>query len=137
MTQNKLFRGTARSKIRNDWVTYYGYHKTVVVEDRSTTDDPCVIIRTGGYMTATTKRAINQALNESGIPFLVVQRNFEWFVQIYDHLSCGKLTAGAINQQNHGKKHDHFGRILKKELEFYDGIKIQIEFPHIHASLFV
>lgn len=78
MAQNKVFRGTARKQI----VTPIGnrcffYHQTMVCEGYV---DGKVLLNSGGYRTATTKLAMNQALSELGRPERVVQVKGQWLV---------------------------------------------------------
>ena len=75
------FHGIARSICRTDTAAgvrvEYCYHKTAVVRSRP---DGTVALHSGGYRTATTKRAINQALEDLGRPERVSQRDFAWYV---------------------------------------------------------
>ena len=75
------FRGTARTICRTDTAeglrVEYCYHKTAVVRSRP---DGTVALHSGGWRTATTKRAINQALEDLGRPERVSQHDFAWFV---------------------------------------------------------
>ena len=75
------FHGTARKIIRTDTAeglrVEYCYHTTAVVRSRP---DGTVALRSGRWRTATTKRAINQALEDLGRPERVTQRNSQWFI---------------------------------------------------------
>lgn len=51
-------------------------HNTVVVEF----DCEFIILRTGGWKTATTKARMNQASNEFGLGYRVDQKDGKWFV---------------------------------------------------------
>lgn len=78
--QNKLFKGTARSILVIDQRTHYVYHSTSVVIRNQ---DQSIVLNSGGFRTATTKRAMNQASNQFGLGFRVWQRAGEWFVTWY------------------------------------------------------
>lgn len=52
------------------------YHSTAIVEF----DHECIILRDGGYQTVTTKRKMNQAALQFGLPYGVCQRKGLWFV---------------------------------------------------------
>jgi len=56
-------------------ITRVTYHQTVVVEF-SNTD---VILRTGGWKSATTKTRMNQAARQFGLPYTVYQKAGEWY----------------------------------------------------------
>lgn len=58
-------------------LTHVVYHSTQVVSFNS----QYVILRTGGYLTSTTKSRMNQASNQFNLGFQVYQKNFEWFVK--------------------------------------------------------
>lgn len=56
------------------------YHNTVVWQR---TAEGKIILRTGGWKTATTKLRMNQAFNEfGGYPYCVFQRKGDWFVGV-------------------------------------------------------
>ena len=52
------------------------YHSTPVVK---ITDDE-IILNSGGWLTATTKRRMNQASLQYNLGFAVYQVNFSWYV---------------------------------------------------------
>jgi len=79
------------------------YHDTKVVTwhvDEQGVD--WVILRAGGWHTPTTKRRINDTLEKLYLPFRVVQRDYEWYIIVYDH--------------------DPDGSPFKRTYEFQDGI---------------
>lgn len=84
MAQTREFRGTARAKLRHSpgqgvaGCTEYIYHSTSVAK---IFDDGVVVLNSGGYRSNTTKLAMNQALNERGLPFSVYQKKGEWYVR--------------------------------------------------------
>lgn len=83
MSQNQIFRGPNRAILRHagspgfPGCTDYILHSTVIVK---VWDDGFVTLNSGGFRTATTKTAMNQVLNENGIPLQVFQRDGSWFV---------------------------------------------------------
>lgn len=93
MAQTREFRGTARAKLRHSpgqgvaGCTDYIYHSTVVAK---IFDDGVVFLNSGGYRSNTTKLAMNQALNERGLPYSVYQEKGKWFV--LDRSSGNSLT---------------------------------------------
>ena len=42
--------------------------------------DRSVTLRTGGHRSVTTKRKMNQAARQFGLPYVVYQKAFEWYV---------------------------------------------------------
>lgn len=60
-----------------DGITRVTYHSTVVV---SFTPDKVTLCH-GGWRTPTTKTRMNQAANQYGLGFEVVQRDFDWIVR--------------------------------------------------------
>jgi hypothetical protein len=52
------------------------YHQTVVVSF----SDSAIILRSGGYRTATTKTRMNQTSNQFGLRYLVYAKAGQWFV---------------------------------------------------------
>ncbi len=78
MSQTQEFRGTARA-IHTDssGTRHYVYHRTAVV---SVSKGGAITLRNGGYLTATTKLAMNQASNQDRLGFQVNQRKGDWFV---------------------------------------------------------
>lgn len=77
MAQTHVFRGTARNIVRQNGVTQWIYHNTAVVTQNA---DKTIRLDSGGWLTATTRRAMNQASNENGLGFRVFQQKGEWFV---------------------------------------------------------
>lgn len=78
MGQNREFRGTARRiEMRGD-IRCYLYHSTVVV---SVYPNGGIVLNSGGWRSATTKLAMNQASNEAGLGFHVFQHDHDWFVR--------------------------------------------------------
>jgi hypothetical protein len=55
-------------------------HGTPVVEF----DCECIILRTGGWRTVTTKSRMNQASNQYNLGYQVFQRHHDWFVSFKD-----------------------------------------------------
>lgn len=68
-----------------DGVTRVTYHRTVVVE---VTVMGSVILRSGGWKTATTKTRMNQASNQMDLGYSVFQKNYAWYVK----LPSGKIV---------------------------------------------
>ena len=64
------------SIINNNSITSVCYHNTEVVK---ITDDK-IILNSGGWQTATTKRRMNQASLTYGLGFAVYQVNYSWYV---------------------------------------------------------
>lgn len=56
------------------------YHHTIV----GSFDGETATLNSGGYLTATTKRRINQALETWGIDAVVYQENHDWYVRLAD-----------------------------------------------------
>lgn len=83
MAQTQVFRGTARNiYTQQDGSVEFWYHSTCVCIIRA---DKSVRLHSGGWRTATTKTAINQALNQSGLNHIgVFQKKGEWFVSVGD-----------------------------------------------------
>ena len=61
----------------DDKFTHFCYHKTVVVSFNHTH----IILDTGSWWTATTKRRMNQASEMFGLQFTVIQTKGNWFVE--------------------------------------------------------
>ena len=80
MAQTREVRGVA-TWVRADgpW-THVRYHDTDVVSF----DADTVILRTGGWETATTKLRMNQASYQFNLGFTVYAKNREWFVRYCD-----------------------------------------------------
>ena len=77
MAQTHTFRGTARSIVRDAGRTIYSYHRTAVV---TRYEDGSIRLDSGGWRTATTKTAMNQASYQGQLGFGVHQRDHVWFV---------------------------------------------------------
>jgi len=77
MSQTRKVAGRATS-IRTEWdgFTNVRYHDTDVVSF----NDRRIILRSGGWRTATTKTRMNQTANQFNLGFRVWQKSFEWFV---------------------------------------------------------
>jgi len=43
-----------------------------------------ITLRTDGYFTVTTKQRINQAFQEFGLPYVLWQKDYDWFVKESD-----------------------------------------------------
>lgn len=56
---------------------FYSLHRTAVVVVR---DDKTIRLDSGGWLTSTTKRAMNQASNQDNLGFRVFAKDGEWFV---------------------------------------------------------
>lgn len=71
-------QGTARANLRLQDGSYcYIYHSTAVVTRQP---DGHLKLDSGGWMTATTKKAMNQALEDEGSSYEVKQIGGEWYV---------------------------------------------------------
>ncbi len=60
--------------------THVRYHSTNVVSFTC----KAVTLRSGGWRTATTKRRMNQASQQFGLGFTVYQKDFGWFVDLWN-----------------------------------------------------
>ena len=78
MAQTKEVRGVATSIFTEDGTTHVQYHSTRVVSF----NDRCIVLRSGGHQTNTTKTRMNQTANQFGLDFKVYQHDFDWFVTI-------------------------------------------------------
>lgn len=58
-------------------MTHVRYHNTIVVSF----DHRTIILRTGGYYTAATKKRMNQTSETFALGFNVIQRDHEWRVE--------------------------------------------------------
>ncbi len=99
MAQTKVFKGTARSITSViGGGTAYSYHGTAVV----TLYPDRVVFDSGGWQTATTSRAIQQALSENGISGIsVFQRKGKWYVDhfgtlhnFFDGITLSRIDNG-------------------------------------------
>ena len=77
MAQSHTFRGVARAQTAVNGAKHYVYHKTSVVVRNA---DGSIRLDSGGWKTATTKLAMNQASAQDNLGFRVSQRGGEWFV---------------------------------------------------------
>jgi hypothetical protein len=75
--QTQRFAGTARATLTVNGARHYVYHSTAVVIVNA---DRTIRLDSGGWLTATTKRAMNQASNQDELGFRVFQQAGEWFV---------------------------------------------------------
>ncbi len=82
MPQTSIFRGTARAIVTINGARHYIYHRTAVV---IVNPDQSIRLDSGGWRTATTLRAMNQASAQDELGFRVYQRNFDWFVTWQGH----------------------------------------------------
>lgn len=83
MAQSQKFQGTARKIIPSyngdmggPMTTFY-YHNTAIVQVFGNGN---IKLNSGGWRTATTKLAMNQASNEFNLGFSVSQRKGVWYV---------------------------------------------------------
>lgn len=78
--QLSMYATTISERNGNTCITY---HSTVIVEF----DFECIILRTGGCRTVTTKRKMNQVSRQFNLGYSVVQKNYDWWVTYKgDHL---------------------------------------------------
>lgn len=77
MPQTSIFRGTARAQLTVNGARHYVYHRTAVVIVNA---DNSIRLDSGGWRTATTLRAMNQASAQDELGFRVFQRRGDWFV---------------------------------------------------------
>lgn len=84
--------GTTATSVRTDanGVTHVCYHSTDVVSF----DSKQIMLRTGGWRTATTKARMNQAAVQFSLGYSVSQVKGEWFIS--RRLSGGSMSADAI-----------------------------------------
>ena len=76
------------------------YHRTDVA---TLHPDGTVTLRTGGWRTVTTKRRINQALRYFGVPTVVYQHRFNWYLAPRDQGDRIEFTDGMrIRANGHG-----------------------------------
>lgn len=78
MAQTQTFRGTARTIVTIDGKRYYSYHRTAVVIVDTKADT--IRLDSGGWLTVTTKTAMNQVSNQDELGFRVFARDGDWFV---------------------------------------------------------
>ena len=75
--------GKHKTAIYNDGdgFTRVVYHNTAVFKIKQHDDGTAaIILNSGGWKTATTKKRINQAAKAFNVPLYVKQEAFEWFV---------------------------------------------------------
>jgi len=53
------------------------YHATDVVK----WNEKLIVLKSGGWLTATTRTRMNQAANQFDLGYRVFQKNFKWYVQ--------------------------------------------------------
>ena len=82
MAQTTIFRGTARNIYGEPGALEFWYHKTCIVQQTP----KGVRLHSGGWRTATTMTAMNQAAHQFGLGFSVFQKNYEWFVSWGDEI---------------------------------------------------
>lgn len=102
MTMGTMQRvGKTATTIRtdaNNW-TAVTYHDTTVVEF----NDDYVILRTGGWETATTKARMNQASNQFNLGYCVNQTKFVWYVSTHKPWN-GESYEWVSNEEMEGSK---------------------------------
>ena len=81
------------------------YHSTDVVSFNAKK----VILRTGGWMTKTTKDRMNQASAQFGLGFSVTQRKGVWYVGTNDYTNtpCERLFIDGMEME----RNDRTGRV--------------------------
>ena len=87
--------GKTATTIKTDsrgW-TAITYHSTTVVEFNAR----YVILRTGGWRTATTKARMNQAASQFGLGYSVSQTDFQWYVAAWEQ------SEGGTRYNMHGE----------------------------------
>lgn len=79
MAQTMIFRGNARRIDVNPMTgtRSYFYHSTAIV---GVFKDGSIRLNSGGWLTSTTKLAMNQASNQDSLGFSVFQKSGDWFV---------------------------------------------------------
>ena len=91
-------------------VRLHEYSKEVITRYCSTDivsfDDKWITLDHGGYMTATTKRRMNQVAEAFDLGFKVYQKDYEWFVtiitykRIYDAFGSLDMTKSPVKVDN-------------------------------------
>ena len=66
------------SVINDDNILLVAYHSTIVVK---VVNSQYVVLKSGGWLTPTTKRRMNQASNQYRLNFRVFQKGWVWFVE--------------------------------------------------------
>lgn len=77
MSQTSIFQGPNRKIVKLDEATAYMLHNTVIV---LAYNDGRIKLHSGGWMTQTTKMAMNQISNQFNLGFNVYSLKGEWFV---------------------------------------------------------
>lgn len=78
------------------------YSETEIVTRDSDKPDAIITLRTGGWHSVTTKRKMNQASNQFGLGYRVVQRKGNWFVCFMDCRPELAFDADEISFPRHG-----------------------------------
>jgi hypothetical protein len=65
----------------NEYHIYVTYHTTTIVDVNRSADMQTVTLRSGGWLTPTTKLRMNQASNELGLGYHVFQKDHVWYVE--------------------------------------------------------
>lgn len=98
MAKNQIVRGVATTVYadtgKNGDRMQVFYHSTCVAE----WDAVKIILRSGGWMTATTKLRMNQAANQFGLRFYVYQKDYEWYVTRPDGQTV-RFTDGMVMER--------------------------------------
>ncbi len=98
MPQTQVFRGVARAIVNDpNGDRRYVYHRTAVVTCRA---DGVIILDSGGWKTATTKLAMNQASQQDRLGFQVYAKRGEWFVSRDLHASSLPFVDGMALNRN-------------------------------------
>ena len=78
------------------------FHNTAVVQ---VVNDRYVILNSGGWLTPTTKRRMNQASDVYRLNYLVYQKGWVWYVQtpevtaeFVDNIIIDKVTGKILNR---------------------------------------
>jgi hypothetical protein len=83
-------------------VTRVQMYQTIIVEYwvNHIGPSPTIVLNSGGYRTASTKTAINQALSQLVLPWNVIQRKGQWLVtngvKTFDFIDGIQLDATGI-----------------------------------------
>ena len=91
--------GTHRTTVANlkheyQSETVVTYHKTAVVRFNEFN----IELNTGGWDTVTTKLRMNQTSNQFDLGYHVFQKNFDWFVKIWDKVYPYNQNELVINR---------------------------------------
>lgn len=88
MAQTSKVQGTATSIAQETTGrVVVTYHRTVVAEKNIRNGVACITLNSGGWLTVTTKRRINQFASEfCGNKFSVYQKAGDWFIQKGDEV---------------------------------------------------